>query len=273
MAELHSPQLRKAVTSRKLHPDAAVWLENAINPFPDYPETPAGVPSEGADHTATKIVQKLINITPPSLPPGTATTWSCNVFLMPVDSFDGIAMQSGALDDERISGIVTPASSGSDQPGIITVVKSWDEGVEDNANPFSSQYQPAKAELQGIRLGSTWEGEGAVRLASVGYEITDNTPARYRGGNMINWRKTSTAADVDLQVTSWDVSTSLNKPTRFFGGFPASNGDAFRIPGSTSTPFEEGTYVVGTFSHRLEDFEYYSKFNSKIGRASCRERV
>lgn len=259
MVEHHIPQLNSAIKRGATTTKAANWLENMINPFPDYQERPVGVPSEAPAHTAVKIVQKVINISAPALAP-TSSKWTANVFLLPVDSATDIPSQcplySAGLFTQHVGGpgALLNQTGNDGNFGLLMVVKAWDDDP-DSANPFSPNFEPADAEIQFVGLADTWVGQGAVRLASLGYEIVDNTPELYRGGSMVNWRKTSAAFEQSMYYdTEGDVGY-FNDHVRSFTGLPASLADAFRIPGSTQTRFTDGTYVTATFNRNLEEFE------------------
>jgi len=62
----------------------------------------------------------------------------------------------------------------------------------------------------------------------------------------------------DSTGVTWQVSFG----TRLFTGLPESLAAAFRIPGSTSTRFSEGAYVVGSFNRNKADFELPSGLNA-----------
>lgn len=190
--------------------DQEHWLENAINPFPDYPTEPQRLPSKTAVSTAVKTVQKLINISAPTV--GTpAATWTANVFLLPVDAvndpssiFRGVAVTKTLLQSP------TPFANPGTY-GLLMVCKAWDVTGTEPANPFSSTFNPANAEFESITLGDAWNGEGSARLTSCGYEIVDNTAQLYKGGNMVNWRKTSKTS---LRVfSSWNPRRILTQDT------------------------------------------------------------
>lgn len=230
-----------------------------VNPFPDYQERPVGVPSEAPSHTATKIVQKLLSVQAPTLAQGTAATWIASVWLLPVDGAGSGGWESflegTGVSRSQLSGFGILLNQNTEL-GLLMVVKSWDTANPDDANPFSPNFQPALAEIEFISLNDAWTGEGAMRLASCGYEIVDNTPELYRGGSMVNWRKSSASADTSWLTQAVGAGTfGILDNTRTFTGFPASLAEAFRIPGSTQTRFTDGTYVTGTFNSKLEEFE------------------
>jgi len=209
-----------------------------------------------------KTVQKLINISAPTV--GTpAATWTANVFLLPVDAvndpssiFRGVAVTKTLLQSP------TPFANPGTY-GLLMVCKAWDVTGTEPANPFSSTFNPANAEFESITLGDAWNGEGSARLTSCGYEIVDNTAQLYKGGNMVNWRKTSTAADAPMMVSNAAVS-AVAPDTRIFAGFPDTLETAFRIPGTTSTRFQDGTYVVGTLNKNREDFEQPNGYGATV---------
>jgi hypothetical protein len=235
------------------------WLENALNPFSDYSKTAARMPSHESVSTAVKNVQKIMDVNAPDIEPLGATTWTANVFLMPTDATIGTAsrLRAATLDGVNVANPSDlPFVSGTLLSGLLMVVKAWDSppAGSDSANPFSPSFVPANAEFQFITLADAWNGEGAARLTSAGYEIVDNTAELYRAGNMVNWRKSSAAVDLPLNVLA-GVVVDRRDAMRVFTGFPQDLATAFRVPGSTSRRFTEGTYVVGTFNHNKENFE------------------
>jgi len=237
------------------------WLENALNPFSDYAKTAARLPSHDSVSTAVKNVQKIMEVNAPSINAAGATTWTANVFLLPTDATSGLGvasrMRAATLDGVTVVGPSDlPFLAGTLENGLLMVVKAWDSPLAgaDAANPFSPSFVPANAEFQFITLADSWIGEGAARLTSAGYEIVDNTAELYRAGNMVNWRKSSAAVDIPLNVETLG-NVERRDAMRVFTGFPQDLATAFRIPGSTSRRFTEGTYVVGTFNHNKENFE------------------
>ena len=241
-------------------------MENALNPFSDYAKHAARLPSHDSVSTAVKNVQKIMEVNAPSFDPAGATTWVANVFLLPTDATVDFGkasrMRSATLDGVNVAfPSDLPFFTGDLLNGLLMVVKAWDSpvGGSDAANPFSPSFQPTNAEFQFITLADSWTGEGSARLTSVGYEIVDNTAELYRAGNMVNWRKSSSAVDIPLNVRTLSGPGQTNverrDAMRVFTGFPQDLATAFRIPGATSRRFTEGTYVVGTFNHNKENFE------------------
>lgn len=237
------------------------WLENALNPFSDYAKTAARMPSHDSVSTAVKNVQKIMDVSAPSFDPLGATTWTANIFLMPTDATiaynTASRLRAATLDGVNVvNPSDLPFTTGGLTNGLLMLVKAWDSPIAgpDASNPFSPSFVPANAEFQFITLADAWVGEGAARLTSVGYEIVDNTAELYRGGNMVNWRKSSAAVDIPLNVQTLG-NVERRDAMRVFTGFPQDLATAFRVPGSTSRRFTEGTYVVGTFNHNKENFE------------------
>jgi len=224
------------------------------------------MPSHTPVSTAVKNVQKIINISAPNVGV-VAATWTANVFLMPVDGIPDIAYGDVLWTATTTASTITNPSDAPGTNGVLLIVTAWDVAGEERANPFSSSFQPATANWQTLSLGDAWNGNGPARLSSCGYEIVDNTPQLYRGGNMVNWRKSSTAAEAPMQVLN-GTHTELLSDTRIFSGFPDSLANAFRIPGATSTRFTEGAYVVGSLNKNKEDFETPSGFSGALMCAS-----
>jgi len=261
METSHIPALSRAVKRGQISGDASSWVDNMVNPFPDYPQKPVGVPSEAPAHTATKIVQKVVTIGAPTTPQESSTTWTATVWLLPVDGApigtEGSVLSGCAVFRSYFRSFGELLNQ-SGNAGLLMVCKAWDTSNPDDANPFSPNFDPAKTQIEFLTLADAWAGEGAMRLAACGYEIVDNTPELYRGGNMVNWRKTSGTADMAARIelgAGITASAQYVDNVRMFTGFPTSQAEAFRIPGSTQTRFTEGTYVTGTFNSKLEEFE------------------
>jgi hypothetical protein len=265
-AMTHIAPLVSAEKRGKVDHNSVLWLENALNPFPDYAERPEGMPCHDVVYTATKNVQKIMTISAPPDPPPGATTWSCTIWLMPYDEVSLSPLNTTRLATFQglaVRGPVLPPVVES-RPGIIMIVTAWDGLTPEPANPFSTSFVPGEAVFNGLTLSDAWCTEGSARIIGCGYEITDNTPQLYRGGNMVNWRKSSGTVDLPMSVYDpTNASVIVDYSTRIFTGLPTSQAEAFRIPGSTSTRFTEGAYVVGTFNRRKETFEL------PIGYSSC----
>lgn len=266
--DIHIPSLKRVVASGEVSPDAETWLENAVNPFPDYETHPVGVPSDTTAHTAVKHIQKQITIT---APPGTAGTWTTFVCLMPYDAPNtgGIATQgilniaTCAADGATLSPIdpFVPASGQSGAAGLLMVF-SVDDATGYDPNPFSANFDAASTHVSSISLVDAWYGEGAHRLSSLGWEITDNTSQLYQGGNLVCFRKDSMAIDKSFLVveTGATLAHFPNDNMTMYAGFPNSLESAYRVPGATSWNFKEGAYVSATFNSHLEDFETMDPF-------------
>lgn len=227
---------------------------------------PARIPSRTNAATAVKRVQKTINVSAPTLDPGDSVTWTCNVFLLPFDGFLGgthlsrLAHIQFTDTFQVLNPVTLPNTDGF---GLLMAVKAWDLPGAERANPFSSSFSPSTAQYQFLNLMDAWAGEGAARIASLGYEIVDNTAELYRAGNMVSWRKSSMAADLPTLVYDTSDEDLRHAPQhRLYAGIPDSLASAFRIPGSLSTRFTEGTYVVATFNRHREDFELPSGYSS-----------
>jgi hypothetical protein len=190
---------------------------------------------------------------------------------MPFDT----ANQEGVTSEIKAAGmnisqavLETPTPYINNDFGILTAFLKADD-APGSLNPFSPDFNSADTFTQSISLADAWLGQGAYRLSSCRWEITDNTPALYVGGNLTCFRKDSMADHKTFLIRTpafaglSDVYPAVDNCT-LYSGFPSSMEDAYRVPGSTSWNFKEGCYVVGTFNDHLEDFETLDPFGTCI---------
>lgn len=234
----------------------ADWLINAVNPFPDYRSTPAGVPSLGVSVSAVKTLQKTMTITKPAtLPAG--SKWDAFVFTSPMDnaavpafplseafycSYDRAGYTTGLV---AFGAAATPAGMG--------VLNCFTVASGGNPIPWSTT-AVLTAEKHSINMADAWAGQGTFRLASFGYEIVDVTPALYRGGTMVSFRQEVNEIRTVVPVVGTTAVTNTHALS-FYTGLPDTYAQCLRIPGSVQWNVEEGAYVVCTFNTDMERFE------------------
>lgn len=231
---------------------------NAVNPFADYHQTPAGVPSEDTFQTAVKTVQKTITLTKPSgLPAG--AKWDVFICNLPIDSAstDGGLPGNYFFDNLSASGANTGRQppGGFDTEGGILMASALESGGVNSPIPWAPNFVGNDVQLRFLSLNDAWAGEGSMRIASFGFEVVDMTPVLHAGGSILMFRQES-AGGVE-QVSAIRGSTALLETSivHHYGGYPVSAAECMRIPGSLQWNVTEGAYQVCTFDEHMKEFE------------------
>lgn len=242
---------KPAVITRlqKSVPGGTDWLVNALNPFPDYIETPEGMPDASVQQTAVKKFTKTITI---SAPNGIVTNWDCFACFMPFDSAPTTTYTGTRVNLPQINPVgvfqsfSVPTVHGNNVQGILQIF-SGPSGA--NVIPWSPSFAVLSTEINGLSCYEAWSGQGSVRVVSAGFECTNTTPALYRGGSLTAFRQESVRTE---GVSQLGVNTL---PTTVFSGYPSTLAECIRIPGALQWNAEDGAYIVGTFDSNMHVFE------------------
>lgn len=245
--------LMNLVRRNQVTSDQADWFVNALNPFADYRQTPAGVPSDDTFQTAVKSVQKTMTIGKPvGLPAG--ATWDLVVCNLPIDAANlGLNSSNCFFGSTDLNGNTTLTKPGGVDTQFGTLMAS---SIQTGGNPipWSSSFA-ITSELNFLSLNDAWAGEGSMRIAAFGFEVVDVSPALYRGGTLTAFRQES-AGGVDFFGTvTGTTAVAQDKFMTHFAGYPRDLSECMRIPGSLQWGAEEGSYHVCTFDEHLREFE------------------
>jgi len=249
-----------AVKSGHIHKDGANWLVNSLNPFPDYQMTPAGVPSRGLEMSVTKAVQKAIKLSKPPYDPivPPTTTWDAFIVTLPFDSAATTLIPADTVHYPSIdqfgqmSSRTFPRGIDNQRLGVLMAFMC-PSGA--NPIPWSATFDEQATYVVALSLADAWAGHGSMRIASLGYEVDNVTPALYRGGNVFVFRQEMTEATLTYQRISSTIGTNRDGLQRTWVGVPSEPDEVFRIPGSQQWNAEHGSYVVATFNTKRDNLE------------------
>jgi len=253
---------------KKSVPQGTDWLLNALNPFPDYLETPEGMPDASVQRTAVKKFSKTITI---SAPTGVVGNWDCFACFLP---FDNAATSVVPADNVslplmdpygQLTSFSVPNPNGNNKQGVVQIF-SGPSGA--NLIPWASSFGVLSTEINGLSCQEAWAGQGSMRIVSAGFECTNVTPALYRGGTLTSFRQESVRTEVTATYAGFARLATV------FSGYPQNLAECIRIPGSLQWNAEEGAYIVGTFDNQMSNFEspgvdkFYIASSSTLGLGS-----
>lgn len=283
--------MNSLIASGTLTPDGKAWLTNALDPFHDFELQLAGVPDRDPSRTIVSKIKRTCTIDASglSIPPG--QTWEAHCFLLPFMSaqadgratlrlgrrqtrsaYDALANVTGVVGAQTSADVLThPYALANADPesvmdfGIFNIVKNLTNviSVPDGQNGFPNQ--GVQVDIGIPASAST----GRRRIASIGFEIRDVTPALYKQGTATTYcvpntwsqrqyaggalnRSTSAGSGYSLLVTSNAGYLGCNVN----GDFGPATFDALSLPPPTSSAAltysgsrqwkaEDGVYMVG----------------------------
>lgn len=229
------------------------WLINSLNPFADYLITPTGMPDTSTEHTVVKTVQKTMTISRPStLLEG--ETWDLFICTLPVDFTGPNPDSNRAAEFETQFSGSTASTTELARVHPVGVLSSYRCRNGLNPIPWAQSYAVNDTFFSMLNMNDAWTTAGSYRYTSFGYEVTNVTPALYRGGSLVSFRKeTSTPAKTFIAV-DFNALNTQSVPLEIFSGYPFDYSSCLRIPGAKQWNAEEGAYVVCTFDEDAKQF-------------------
>jgi len=190
--------LSEMVETGQLSSDGIGWLDMALDPFPDKPMCPVGYPDVTTARSVTHCVQVAQEISSAA-----TTPWDCHIFFLPVaPTLDVTSL--GAINPnveyESVSitpgGILNPGPSGAFLSNTMNVL-TMPSGTDWLTGPDVSNVSATT--LDNANILDQW------RLVGVGYELTDTTPALYKGGSLVAYRSPSDQVRSSFQQVAFPI--------------------------------------------------------------------
>lgn len=262
------PALDKLVQKKAVSSLASTWFKNAINPFPDYGTEAAGIPSKSTTQSIVKKVQKTISI---QVPPFASTSpFDVFVCLMPFDAAASTATLTppGQTTYITTTGGVVQGQAGPVNGQLFPAVLSIWSGTTNTTVPgtgvipWDPAFNNATVEFAGLTLADAWVNEGACRIAGIGFEVVNTTPALYVGGTVTTFRVESGRQEFNpglyggiATATGLARWPNVAQQNVLFSGYPRNATECYRVPGSRIWNAKDGVYAVGSFDDFSEHFE------------------
>lgn len=232
--------------TRDIDPQAAKWLANAINPFPDESTEAVGFPSTTSTRTLPQTVTLTTTITSPT--PSSNNPWECAVSFLPFSPDVNNASSPLAACTIGSSGSVSFVGSvPSLYPGlnVLTGPAGMDWGKTTTAglvtNDSTLAIPPAYA-------------TGQWRLVGAGYEIVNTTSAMYKQGSITTARTPCGYVPSRLSYISQAPPGTGPQVTPVMSAtLPPTNCVSLsKFPGAITREASSGSYAIIAFN-RLDN--------------------
>jgi len=212
------------------------WLIQAVDPYHDLPIDPTGHPDGIVARSVIQFVKKQVTITKDSALP--AGNWDLSMYLDPAlnphnygwgtfyDGGKSLSAASGSL--SNLGGInMLQVGSGTDA--------DWTLSTPGLPRKFSS-----------LPIPNSYF-DGAFRVLSVGFEVTDTTADLYKQGAVTTWRLPTSvgARQTSLNYISGNTVYGGSLDTEIYPLPPKNPAEATTLTTSDTWEAREGCYIVG----------------------------
>lgn len=240
--------LDKMIANRTLSVSGANWIRKALDPYHDFEVRIDGLPDED---TSRVVIQEVPLTQTFAVPSGVAGNWDMHVFTLPemanIWANPPKAVVVGGNGVYYTNVTQPQPASGNYQFGLVNVFSTGAGGA---TTPNGTAFGPGS--VNAVFDFSAYMS-GQKRLIALAFEVHDTTAELYKQGSVVCYRMPQVE-----QVIG--ACPSANGGTIFGNSLgvvsrcpPATQAEAFLMPGSRQWEAREGAYCVAVMDAKAND--------------------